>query len=193
MSALSLAPSSLKGRARFYDTSDQAPIKRVARFQVRSYVAGAKIKFEESDEWTIDEAGAAIEGPWERIQLTGVAVLRIWHDHGGPLPTTAPGALGTPTLEKADKVAAPNGAEIQALAANGARRSFGLQNEGILPVAVALVSGMNGGTGAGVVAYLAPCAVARDGSGGTFSLDGYTGPVFLWGVGGVMDVGVVAF
>lgn len=176
-----------RGAAKFYDTNSTDPIHRVRRLQVRSFSDGAAIQYEDGEPVPLTLVGEALEGPWEKLQIVGSATLRIWREDGGPLSTFTAPPSGTTVFEKGAAVAVPTAA-TQLLQKNAARRSLGLQNQGVNAVKVCSDAGCTQ-----VMAVLAPCVAAYDGSGGTFSLNGYTGPLYAIAVGAAADVSVVAY
>lgn len=118
----------------------------------------------------------------------------------------APGASGadgnlmaapprSAAMQVADVIAVTTSAVATLLTANASRRSLSVQNQGLGTVVISTDPAPNaaGGAGSKVLAVLAACSsAAYDGTGGTFSLDGYTGALYAKAVGANGDVSVGA-
>lgn len=176
------------GSGDFRDITGPDVIQDAHRVQVIAFSDGDTIKFGDSgDTHKFRFLGEAWEGPWDKVFVPATTTLRVWKSGGKPLATPTP--IGTDVLEKgqAVNVVVP-GAITQLLAHNSARRTLGLQNQGTNVVKVC-----SDVAGTKVIATLAACAAVYDGTGGTFSLNGWTGPLYAIAVGGASDVSVVAY
>lgn len=161
-----------------------------------SYGAGAHLKIDDGSGLDIDIVSHFVEvaedgARFEKLSVTGPAVIQLGTSKYPPAPL----ALGPATTSDVDNVAAVAGTSTQLLPANPARRQVTLQNlsTSLVYVSKSPAVAAAAGIGAPVIAVLAPCGVAGDGTGGTLTLAQYAGPIYAAAAVGGALVAVGAY
>jgi hypothetical protein len=168
---------------------------------VVAFAPGATVKMDDGSEVPITgnyvlrpSTHLGIVTPWKQITTTGAVTLLIGENHEPPPPNAGALVQAVPAPFIASDVIACPAANpaAQLVLATQVTRSVMIQNHGIFPVILSEVSNptLAGGAGSRILAVLAACAVAYDGTGGSIVLDSMADSVFGVGKGGAADVSV---
>jgi hypothetical protein len=152
--------------------------------------ANAQWRFDGGQWQTIDgfealqapDGGPHHLGGWKKIEVIGSLTVQV-----GTNPAQKfPGALNRPvegtSTNDTDAIVQVGNAAVKIVAASTGRRSVFVQNLSTQVVYLSKDPGVVAALAAGnkILAVLAACAVAGDGTGGSISLDGWSGD--LWAI-----------
>jgi hypothetical protein len=179
---------------------DQSVQGRHFWLAITSFAPGATIQVDDgqvipiSGNWVLrPPTHLSIVTPWHTLTTTGAVTLLVGENHEPPPPNAGQLVQQIPTaLIASDVIICPDATPTLLVASGVAVRSVMVQNHGAKPLTLSEVVNptLAGGAGSKILAVLAACAVAYDGSGGSIVLDGLSDSLYGAGRGASCDVSV---